>query len=53
MGYSTFDSRIKSSLAIAKDQNIEVNIIEEEGDSIGEHLTVRILLQKEMVVTSK
>lgn len=37
MGYSTFDSRIKSSLAIAKDQNIEVNIIEEEGDSIGEH----------------
>ena len=31
------DSRIKSSLAIAKDQNIEVNIIEEEGDSIGEH----------------
>jgi L-serine dehydratase len=24
-------------LILAKDQNIEVNIIEEEGDSIGEH----------------
>ena len=53
MGYSTFDSRIKSSLAIAKDQNIEVNIIEEEATVLVSILTVRILLQKEMVVTSK
>ena len=53
MGYSTFDSRIKSSLAIAKDQNIEVNIIEEEGDSIGEHPNCAYLVAKEMVVTSK
>ena len=30
MGYSTFDSRIKSSLDIAKDENITIDI-EDEG----------------------
>ena len=42
MGYSTFDSRIKSSLDIAKDENITIDIIEDEGESIGQHLTVLI-----------
>ncbi|UDI77475.1 serine dehydratase [Staphylococcus taiwanensis] len=37
MGYSTFDSRIKESTSIAKEQNIDVDIIEEDGPSIGEH----------------
>ena len=37
MGYSTFDSRIKSSLDIAKDENITIDIIEDEGESIGQH----------------
>ena len=37
MGYSTFDSRIKSALDIAKDENIDVDIIEEDGESIGQH----------------
>ncbi|TBW74242.1 serine dehydratase beta chain, partial [Staphylococcus epidermidis] len=37
MGYSTFDSRIKDSLTIANDLGIHVDIIEEDGESIGEH----------------
>ena len=37
MSYSTFDSRIKSALDIAKDENIDVDIIEEDGESIGQH----------------
>ncbi|HEH1082201.1 L-serine ammonia-lyase, iron-sulfur-dependent subunit beta [Staphylococcus aureus] len=37
MGYSTFDNRIKSSLEIAADDGIKIDIIEEEGDSIGQH----------------
>lgn len=37
MGYSTFDTRIKSALDIAKDEDIDVDIIEEEGESIGQH----------------
>ena len=45
MGYSTFDSRIKSSLDIAKDENITIDIIEDEGESIGQHLTVLISKQ--------
>ncbi|MDK6297822.1 L-serine ammonia-lyase, iron-sulfur-dependent subunit beta [Staphylococcus caprae] len=37
MGYSTFDSRIKSALDIAKEDHIDVDIIEEDGESIGQH----------------
>ncbi|MCI2774370.1 serine dehydratase beta chain [Staphylococcus petrasii] len=37
MGYSTFDSRIKDAITIAKDQNIDIDIIEEDDESIGEH----------------
>ena len=37
MGYSTFDNRIKSALDIAKDEGIAVEIIEDEGESIGQH----------------
>ena len=37
MGYSTFDNRIKDSLTIANDLGIHVDIIEEDGESIGEH----------------
>ncbi|MCE5090275.1 serine dehydratase [Staphylococcus devriesei] len=37
MGYSTFDSRIKDALTIARDQGIDVEIVEEDGDSIGGH----------------
>ncbi len=37
MGYSTFDNRIKSSLDIAKQENIKVDIFEEDGESIGQH----------------
>ena len=44
MGYSTFDSRIKSSLDIAK-MKISIDIIEDEGESIGQHLTVLISKQ--------
>ena len=36
MGYSTFDNRIKKALDIAEEEGIEVEIIEEEGESIGE-----------------
>ncbi|EHJ08155.1 L-serine ammonia-lyase, iron-sulfur-dependent subunit beta [Staphylococcus simiae] len=37
MGYSTFDNRIKSALDIAADEHIAIDIIEEDGDSIGQH----------------
>ena len=37
MGYSTFDNRIKSALDIAKEDHIDVDIIEEDGESIGQH----------------
>ena len=37
MGYSTFDNRIKKALDIAEEEGIEVEIIEDEGESIGEH----------------
>lgn len=35
MGYSIFDSRIKLFLDIVKDENIIIDIIEDEGESIG------------------
>ena len=54
MGYSTFDNRIKSALDIAKEDHIDVDIIEEDGESIGQHLTVLILkLTLRMVVILK
>ena len=37
MGYSTFDSRIKDALNIAESQGIKVDIIEDRGESLGEH----------------
>ena len=37
MGYSTFDSRIKDALEIAEDEGIDIEIIEDRGESIGEH----------------
>lgn len=43
MGYSTFDSRIKSALDIARDENIDVDIIEEDGKVSVNILTVLIL----------
>ena len=36
-GIFNFDNRIKSSLEIAADDGIKIDIIEEEGDSIGQH----------------
>lgn len=52
MGYSTFDNRIKSSLEIAADDGIKIDIIEEEGDSIGQHQTVLILNHLVMMVAT-
>lgn len=37
MGFNTFDERIKNAIAITEAQNINVEIIEEEGSSLGEH----------------
>ena len=53
MGYSTFDSRIKDALNIAESQGIKVDIIEDRGESLGEHQTVRILKLKQMVAILK
>ncbi len=36
-GILNLDNRIKSSLEIAADDGIKIDIIEEEGDSIGQH----------------
>lgn len=52
MGYSTFDNRIKSSLEIAADDGIKIDIIEEEGDSIGQHQTVLISNHLVMMVAT-
>ena len=54
MGYSTFDNRIKSALDIAKEDHIDVDIIEEDGKVLGNILTVLILkLTLRMVVILK
>ena len=54
MGYSTFDNRIKSALDIAKEDHIDVDIIEEDGKVLGNIPTVLILkLTLRMVVILK
>ena len=53
MGYSTFDNRIKSALDIAKEDHIDVDIIEEDGESIGQQTVLILKLTLRMVVILK
>lgn len=44
LGFSTFDSRIKTSTTIAREQGIPFEFIEEKGASLGEHPNCALII---------